>query len=126
LTVDTEDSSMMTIFSQGVFHPSIIGGKNTIKALPKSQLDTMSTHSQFFYNLSRNDSIRIGEVEELGRLNPNSQTKRFVFWLYQRGMANPTECYFELYNKMGNRKMTLEEFVNGSKLTFYHRGTIII
>lgn len=126
LTVDTEDSSLLKIFSQGIFHPDIIGGKHTIKALSKSQLDTMSTHGQFFYNLSRNDSIRIGNVEELERLNPNCKTKRFVFWLYQRGLANPTECYFELYNENGNKKMTLEEFVNSSKLTFYYRGTIII
>ena len=126
LNIDTEDYSIMNVFSKGIFHPEIIGGKKTIKALTKSQLDTMTTQSQFFYNLSRNDSIRIGEVEELERLNPNSKTKRFVFWLYQRGMANPTECYFELYNNKATKNMTLEEFINGSKLTFYHRGTIII
>jgi hypothetical protein len=126
LNVYTEDSSLMKIFSQGIFHPDIIGGKYTIKALTKSELDTMPTQTQLFYNLSRNDSIGIGGVEELVRLNPNSKTKRFVFWLYQKGITNPTECYFELYNNKGNKKMTLEEFVNGSRLTFYHRGTIII
>ena len=126
LEVDSEDSSLLIIFSKGVFHPDIIGGKFTIKALTQSQLDTMSTEKQFFYNLSRNDSIKIGAVEELSRLNPDSKTRRFVFWLYQRGMANPTECYFELYNNKATKNMTLEEFVKGSKLTFYHRGTIII
>lgn len=126
LSVDTEDISLMTIFSQGIFHPDIIGGKYTGMALTKSQLDSMSTQNQFFYNLSRNDSIRIGNVEELEQLNPNSKTKRFVFWLYRKGIANATECYFELYNKQGTKKMKLEEFVNGSKLTFYHRGTIVI
>lgn len=126
LEVDCEDSSLLIIFSTGIFHPNIIGGKVTNKSLTQSQLDTMSTEKQIFYNLSRNDSIRIGEVEELGRLNPNSKTRRFVFWLYQKGMLNPTECYFELYNDKGRRRMKIAEFVKGSKVTFYHRGTIII
>ena len=126
LNVDTEDMSLMTIFSKGIFHPDIIGGKNTIKGLTRSQLDTMSIQNQIFHNLSRNDSIRIGAVEELEQLNPNSKTKRFVFWLYQEGMANPTECYFELYNDRGTKNMTFEAFVDGAKLTFYYRGTIII
>jgi hypothetical protein len=126
LNIDAEDKSVMTIFSQGIFHPDIIGGKETIKALTKTQLDTMSIESQLFYNLSRNDSLRMEGVEELRKLNPNAKTKRFVFWLYQKGMANPTECYFELYNGRGTEKMTLKEFISGSILTFYHRGTIII
>ncbi len=126
LSVEAEDKSVMTIFSRGIFHPDIIGGKETIKALTKTQLDTMSIENQLFYNLSRNDSIRIAEVEELRQLNPNFKTKRFVFWLYSRGMANPTECYFELYNSGGTKKMTMEEFVSGSTVTFYYRGTIII
>ena len=126
LSIDTEDKSVMTIFSRGIFHPDIIDGKETIKALTKSQLDTMSIENQLFYNLSRNDSIRIGEIEELTQLNPDFKTKRFVFWLYQRGMANPTECYFELYNNQGTQKMTMEKFVSGSRVTFYYKGTIII
>lgn len=126
LKIDTENKAVLTIFSRGIFHPDIIGGKETIKALTKIQLDTMSIERQVFYNLSRNDSIRIGEVEELRQLNPNFKTKRFVFWLYQKGMLNPTECYFELYNSGGTKKMTMEEFISGSTVTFYYKGTIII
>lgn len=126
LDVDTEDSTLMTIFSQGVFHADIIGGKETIKALTKAPLDTMAIERQIFSNLSGNDTIRIVGVEELRKLNPNAKTKRFIFWHYQKGLLNPTECYFELYNSSGTDKMKLAEFVSGSKLTFYHRGTIII
>ena len=126
LTVYSEDKSLITIFSKGIFHPNIIGGKHTTKALTKSQLDTMSTQEKVFYNLTRNDSTTIGNLEELERLNPDSKTKRFVFWLYRKGIANPTECYFELYNERANKKMTIEEFVKNARLTFYYRGTIII
>jgi hypothetical protein len=126
LTIDAEDNSLLTIFSQGIFHPNIIGGTQTIKELTKAQLDTMSESARFFHNLSRNDTIIIGQVESLERLNPNLKTKRYLFWLYQRGMANPTECYFEIYNSRAAKNMTFEEFVKGSRLTFYHKGTIII
>ena len=124
--IDIEDKTLISIFSKGIFHPDIIGGNHTTKPLTKSQLDTLSESEQFFYNLSRNDSTTIGSIEQLERLNPDFRTKRFVFWLYGRGMTNPTECYFELYNERGTKSMTLEEFINGSKLTFYYRGTIII
>lgn len=126
LTVYTEDERLIPIFSKGIFHPDIIGGKQTTKSLTKSQLDRMSTDEQVFYNLSRNDSTTIGGVEQLEELNPNPKTKRFVFWLYNRAMANPTECYFELYNNKGSKEMTIEEFISNSKLTFYHRGTLIL
>jgi hypothetical protein len=126
LTVHTEDERLIAIFSKGIFHPDIIVGKQTTKSLTKSQLDTMSTDAQVFYNLIRNDSTTIGDVEQLEKLNPNPKTKRFVFWLYNRAMANPIECYFELYNGKGTKEMTIEEFISNSKLTFYHRGTLIL
>jgi hypothetical protein len=126
LTIHTEDKSLIPIFSKGIFHADIIGGKHTTKLLTKSQLDTMSTDAKVLYNLSRNDSITIGDVEQLEKLNPNAKTKRFVFWLYNRAMANPTECYFELYNDKGTKEMTIDEFINNSRLTFFHRGTLIL
>src|SRR5687767_10233855 len=48
LTVHTEDERLIAIFSKGIFHPDIIGGKQTAKSLTKSQLDTMSTDAQVF------------------------------------------------------------------------------
>ena len=126
LILDTEDNRLITIFSKGIFHPDIIDGRPVTKPLTKSQLDTLTESAQVFYNLSRNDNTTIGNLEELEKLNPDSKTKRFVFWLFQKGMMNPTECYFELYNDSGTKEMTTEEFIENSKLTFYHRGTIII
>jgi hypothetical protein len=126
LTVYAEDTKLIPIFSKGLFFADIVGGKHTTKSLTKSQLDTMSTDAKAFYNISRNDSLTIGNVEQLENLNPNPKTKRFVFWLYTKGMANPTECYFELYNDKGTKGMTIDEFIKNSKLTFYYRGTLIL
>jgi hypothetical protein len=126
LIVDTEDSRLLTIFSKGIFHPNIIDKRLATKPLTKVQLDTLTESEQVFYNLARNDSTTIGNLEELERLNPDLKRKRFVFWLYRKGMMNPTECYFELFNDKGTKDMAIEEFIKDSKLTFYYRGTIII
>jgi hypothetical protein len=126
LTIYTDDKNLIQIFSNGIFHPEIIGGKQTTQSLTKAQLNTMSSDAKVFYNLTRNDSTTIGNVEQLEKLNPNLKTKRFVFWLYNRAMINPTECYFELYNDKATKEMTIEEFIRNSKLTFYYKGTLIL
>jgi hypothetical protein len=126
LIVDTEDNRLLVIFSKGIFHPDIIDRSPVTKPLTKLQLDTLTESEQVFYNLARNDMSTIRNLEELEKLNSDSKTKRFVFWLYRQGSINPTECYFELYNDKGTTKMTIEEFIENSKLTFYYRGTIII
>ena len=88
-----------SIFTNGILYPNIITG------------DTIS---------------RINYFAEAKALNPNSKFKRFIFWLHRVGMANPTECYFELENEEANEKTSLSEFIRNSKLTFYYRGTLII
>lgn len=126
VVANAEDVRLMTIFANGIFYPDIIDNRPATKPLTKAQKDKLTESEQLFYNLSRNDSTRIGSLEELERLNPDARTKRFVFWLYQKGMINPTECYIELYNDKGTKSMAMEEFIKNSRLTFYYRGTIIL
>ncbi len=65
-------------------------------------------------------------VEEMEKLNPNPQTKRFIFWVFRIGAANPTEYYFELYNKNATKETSIEEFIENARMTFYYKGTLII
>lgn len=60
------------------------------------------------------------------KLNPNPQTKRFIFWVFRIGAANPTEYYFELYNKNATKETSIEEFIENARMTFYYKGTLII
>jgi hypothetical protein len=62
----------------------------------------------------------------LKKLNPNPQTKRFIFWLFRIGIANPTEYYFELYNENATKRTSFEEFIENARMTFFYAGTIII
>ena len=120
------DAKLKAIFLSGLFYPNIFAGVHTTKTKIKSELDTMSTNQKVLYNLMRNDSLTIGHFEQIEVLNPNPQTKRFVFWLYRKNTMNPIECYLELQNKKATNKISIEDFIEGAKLTFYYQGTIII
>lgn len=127
LTIPTLKEEYTLIFTSGLFHPEIIVGKGKAIVKSQSEINKMSDTQKVMYQMSRRDSIIIGyNFDELKLLNPNPQTKRFVFWLLTPGLGNTTECYFELYNPNATDKTPMQEFINGARLTFYHRGTIII
>lgn len=112
------------IFTKGIFYPNIIRGSQI--ATVKSKSDSMTTNQKLLYTIFRIDSLSIDNFDELEELNPNPQTKRFVFWLWRLGMMNPTECYFELEDDKATKETPFSEFIENSKLTFYYRGTIIL
>lgn len=126
LNISVDENSLKNIFKKGIFNPNVVFGKLTTKPLTQSELDSLSTTEKVFYNLGRNDNLRICCIEELKELNPNPQTKRFKFWLFRPGMANPTEYYFEIFNENASKKTTFDEFLENAKMTFYYKGTIII
>ncbi|WP_430613192.1 hypothetical protein [Flavobacterium sp. JP2137] len=125
LKIELEKLEYENIFKLGIFNPDIVFGKETTNKT-KSEFDTLSQNQKVFYNLTRNDSLSICCVEELEKLNPNPRTKRFIFWLFRIGVANPTEYYFELYNQNATKKTSIEEFIENARMTFYYQGTMII
>jgi hypothetical protein len=125
LRISLEKREYENIFKLGIFNPDIVFGKETTKKT-QAELDTLTNNQKVFYNLIRNDSLSICCVEEMEKLNPNPQTKRFIFWVFRIGAANPTEYYFELYNKNATKETSIEEFIENSRMTFYYKGTLII
>lgn len=125
LKISLEDTTMLIIFQTGIFNPDIVFGKETIhKEL--AEIDTMTQNQRVFYNLVRNDSLSICCFEQLEKLNPNPQTKRFKFWVFRIGVANPTEYYLELQNEKASKATTMKEFFKSSIMTFFYKGTLII
>lgn len=123
--ISLEDTAMLVIFQRGIFNPDIVFGK---EATHKEQhdLDTLSQNQRVFYNLIRNDSLSICCFEQLEKLNPNAQTRRFKFWVFRIDVVNPTEYYLELQNDKATKATTLKEFLESSVMTFYYKGTLII
>lgn len=125
LKISLENSKYEKFFSLGIFNPDIIFGEETSKK-SKAELDTLTQNQIVFYNLTRNDSLSICCFEELEILNPNYQTKRFKFWLFRVGVVNPTEYYVEFQNEKATKGITIDEFIENAKMTFYYHGTLII
>jgi hypothetical protein len=105
------------IFQKGIFYPSIITGPVKKGLARKQELDSM---------LFRNDSLRISDFAELKFIKKSSKAKFFRFWLYSKGMFNPTVCFIELTNDSATHKTDIGTFVNGSKLTFFKEGWLIL
>ena len=125
LKISLEDTTLLIIFQTGIFNPDIVFGKETTNK-QQTELDTTTQNQNAFYNLVRNDSLLICCFEELERLNPNPQTRRFKFWVFRIGITNPTEYYLELQNDKATNETTMKEFLESSIITFYYRGALII
>jgi hypothetical protein len=125
IVLEIGNSRYEKLFQNGIFNPDIIFGKETSK-LKKSEIDSLSLNQKVLYNLTRNDSLAICCFEELEKLTPNPQTKRFKFWVLRNEISNPTEYYIELYNGKARKETSLEDFIENSRMTFYYKGTLII
>jgi hypothetical protein len=112
------------IFSGGIFYPNIIIGdtKSVIKS--QAELDTLSAEQKVFYNMTRTDSLTVSDFKELKFLSKSPKYKRFKFWLWQKGFANPTACFIELTNESATDKTDLTNFILGASLTFFHEGWV--
>jgi hypothetical protein len=106
------------IFLNGIFYPEIIVG------YPDS---TLVSNGEYINPLFRRDSLFITNFLELKKLNPNPQTKRFLFWVFYRHRTNPSEYYIELQNKKATKKTSISDFIKGATLTFFcHSGRLIM
>jgi hypothetical protein len=124
IKLQVDNPVIRTIFTQGLFNPDIIFGPATFKS--QTEIDSMSTSESVLYNLIRDDSIIICCFEQLERLNPNHLTKRFSFWVFNIGSANPTEYYIEFKNKKATKHTTPADFFKNAQMTFFYKGTIIM
>ncbi len=116
LKISLENKKYEKFFSLGIFNPDVLFGKETIKQTKEATFD----------NFFRTDSLAICCFEEMKKLNPNSKTKRFKFWVFRTNVANPTEYYIEFYNEKANRFTSIEQFIENSKMTFFYKGAVII
>jgi hypothetical protein len=125
INVRNVSPDLRLIFENGIFNPNVIFGNVTTK-ISKADFDNLNTTQKIFFNLTRNDSLTISGLEKLEKLNPNLKTKRFKFWVWRIGSANPTEYYIEFYNDKATKETNFIEFIENSKMSFYYKGTVII
>ncbi len=127
-------SELKEILKKGVFHPGVIDASFKYRRIFKIKLLKESTTpivrdtltKKVFYNITRTDSITIENFEELKFLEKTPTRKRFRFWLIRKGLGYPSACFIELTNEKATLQTDMVTFINGSKLTFFEEGWIVI
>jgi len=133
LRVDIPDNDLHAIFTMGLIYPDVISGLTGNPVYPeigkkvrlpkqkKSLKDTIKS-----LDMKKFLSYRITNVEEVKFLNISPHIKRFRFWLFNKLMLNPTVCFAELTNETATTNTSLSDFINGSELTFFMQGWVVI
>jgi hypothetical protein len=117
----------LAIFKNGLFYPQLIfGNSENNKILSNEELNKLSQNDRFFYNINRNDSFSISNFEELEFLSKSPKIKRFRFWNFRHGSANPQVYFIELINENANSNTSLENFLKNAHLTYIKAGHIVI
>jgi hypothetical protein len=114
------------IFTQGIFYPQVITGDSAAAKKSEEELSKMTPGQKLFYNMTQNDTLAIGEFEELKFLSTSPTIKRFRFWKYRKWSANPQVYFIELTNTAADKTTDLPTFIKGATLTFVKDGWIIM
>jgi hypothetical protein len=72
------------------------------------------------------DSLTITDLKEMKFLEKTAKRRRFQFWMFTKGFANPIVYFMELTNPHATSATDMITFVNGAKLTFFDEGWVII
>lgn len=113
------------IFTSGLFYPQLLSGNEVTPRKNDEELSKMSNTELFRYQMTQNDTLSIGEFEELKFLNKTPTIKRFRFWEY-RNWSNPQVYFIELTNENADKTTDLEKFIKGATLTFVKNGWVIL
>lgn len=119
-------AELTSIFTQGIFYPQIITGDSVYPKKSEEEVHKMTAPQKVLYNMTQNDTLFIGEFEELKFLSVSPTIKRFRFWEYRKWSANPQVYFIELTNTTADKSTDLTTFIKGATLTFVKEGWIII
>ena len=108
LEINVPNAAYKIIFTQGIFYPQILIGN----------VDPNE--------IVGNGNFRISNFIEVNYVNNFPTTRRFKFWLFTKGMANPKVFFIELTNEQATEHTDLKTFILNSKLTFAKGGWMIL
>ena len=117
---------LKAIFTQGIFYPQIITGHSIAPKKSGEEITKLSDVQRVFYNMTQNDTLVIGEFQELKFLSKSPTVKRFRYWEYRKWSANPQVYFIELTNAAADKFTDMETFIRGASLTFVKEGWIIM
>ena len=124
------------VFESGIFYPGLVSEAFNYEPKIKirgTQPTTSIKSISSMYTMQENqipkispDTLRVSLFEELKFLEKVPQQRRFKFWMFTKGLANPTVYFIELTNQDATRGTSILSFIDGAKVTFFKEGWIII
>jgi hypothetical protein len=122
---------LRAIFNKGIFYPEVMAESFKYQQKSKVNKDSLiAWHgkdiSEVKYLIPKVDSVWITNFNEMKFLEASPKQKRFKFWLFRKGFANPTIYFMELTNRKATSKTGLLSFIDGAKLTFFQQGWVVI
>ena len=85
------------------------------------------------YEINGSYNLKISTITEIKESIPNPKNKKFDFWIFYSGnenpllnSVNPHEYSFELQNENATTNTSIENFIEGAKLTFIKYNGIIL
>ena len=116
---------LKSIFTQGLFYPQLILGDSVAPKKSLEEINKMTDEERLFYNMTQNDTLSMGDFEELKFLSKSPIVKRFRFWQYRK-WDNPVVYFIELTNTSADKSTDLTTFIKGASLTFVKKGWRIL
>ncbi|RKD86388.1 hypothetical protein [Mangrovibacterium diazotrophicum] len=126
LIIDNPSDELKYLLENGIFYPGIITGNIDTVTKTKQELDSLSESQRLFYNMSRTDSLRISDFEELKSIEKSPKQRRFKFYLFRLGFMNPQICFIELTNEKAKKDFSLGEFIKDCNVTYFKKGSILL
>ena len=119
LLTSGETNDLELLLMNGLFYPQLLTGDSTIKYSPE-----MSTNP--LMRLSQNDTLSIGRFQEVEIYPKNYQKKRFMLYVWNKGMMNPSLYTLELTNDTATATTPAQSFFKSASLTFIKFVSILI
>jgi hypothetical protein len=103
MRLDSLPNGMMGLLSRGLLYPGLVPPL-----------------------IDSTDTLSISNLYELKGLSFSPQVRRFSCWVFVTWMVNPDWFVLEITNEHGSTDMDMATFIQGARLTFLYRVSIII
>ena len=132
LFVIDSEPELLSIIELGILHPRLfmlpenrVTNNADYENYDTTDLEIEVQNKSIWESILSNDSLTIYYLRYIGSSQTNPKTKQFGFLLFRKGLANPTEYAFELYNAQSYNDIELTTYIKGARLEQIKRGFLL-
>ena len=121
---DTNEKAIQNILKNGLIYPQLVSEYQA----EKYKEETTDRTQKRFMKLQKDwkaafdiQSLKMSQLYELSYFKGNEHVKRFKVTSKNSNLPNSVTYFFELTNDKAEAKTSLEDFINGAKLTYFEQ-----